>query len=443
METADSPKPTIFMRRQDVKGLMMTIPWCKWTMSATACVLLALGVTPSAAQVQNLLRNPGFEGEWGFELPDGSCPGGENYDYFYNCIPEVLAPTFWTPFWNEGSVPNSPDDNYRRPEFKVIPLQAPFLDPPRILEGFRATQYFGFWGPIDAGYYQQVSVTSGRRYRFGCWAHSWSSCGDNPFTSGLECSGGFPNEQVTFRAGIDPTGGTDFRSTHIVWGDGVHTYDQYAPVPSVTTIAQSDVITVFIRSVYMWGFKHNDSYVDQAELIAEGPHIDLTPTEIDRSVRVGNTLSSDTFTIRNTGTETLYYAISDNADWLSTTPTFGSSTSEPDTVTIHYDMADIPAGDYYATITVSSDGADNSPQYLVVHVQVETAAGDMDGDGDVDQQDFGLFQVCLSGPGVAQPDPACECAHLDDDEDVDQDDFSVFQNCMSGANVPADPNCDD
>ncbi|GMU24025.1 MAG: hypothetical protein AMXMBFR13_41020 [Phycisphaerae bacterium] len=67
--------------------------------------------------------------------------------------------------------------------------------------------------------------------------------------------------------------------------------------------------------------------------------------------------------------------------------------------------------------------------------------GDFDGDGDVDQEDFGHLQVCLSGAGVTQADAACHDARLDMDLDVDQEDFGIFQACMSGPNVPSDPAC--
>jgi hypothetical protein len=67
-------------------------------------------------------------------------------------------------------------------------------------------------------------------------------------------------------------------------------------------------------------------------------------------------------------------------------------------------------------------------------------AGDFDEDNDVDQEDFGKFQVCLSGSCIAYP-AGCADADLDADADVDQHDWELFQRCMSGANVPADPNC--
>lgn len=69
------------------------------------------------------------------------------------------------------------------------------------------------------------------------------------------------------------------------------------------------------------------------------------------------------------------------------------------------------------------------------------ASPDLDGDGDVDQADFGLFQVCL-GAEVDGPLPvACRPADLNGDCVVDDEDVALFVACMSGAGVPADPAC--
>lgn len=67
--------------------------------------------------------------------------------------------------------------------------------------------------------------------------------------------------------------------------------------------------------------------------------------------------------------------------------------------------------------------------------------GDMDHDGDVDQEDFGRFQACFTGSSFPQQDPQCQAARLDGDNDVDADDLVVFRRCMTGANVPGDPGC--
>jgi hypothetical protein len=65
---------------------------------------------------------------------------------------------------------------------------------------------------------------------------------------------------------------------------------------------------------------------------------------------------------------------------------------------------------------------------------------DYDGDGDVDGDDFDLFQSCTSGPAIPLT-PGCEDRDLDMDNDADQNDFGLFQRCYSGESVLADPNC--
>ncbi|MHC4674267.1 MAG: PKD domain-containing protein, partial [Planctomycetota bacterium] len=102
-----------------------------------------------------------------------------------------------------------------------------------------------------------------------------------------------------------------------------------------------------------------------------------------------------------------------------------------------YDVPDT----FTAKLTVTDD--DNLIAAVTVNISVESIPGDFDFDGDVDQEDFGRLQFCMSGTGMPQDDPACIGARLDGDEDVDLDDLVIFQGCISGANVPADPNCAD
>ncbi len=68
---------------------------------------------------------------------------------------------------------------------------------------------------------------------------------------------------------------------------------------------------------------------------------------------------------------------------------------------------------------------------------------DFDGDLDVDMDDFGLLQRCLSGAGVSVAGSACQAACLDNDEDVDLSDVSILRRCLSGAGVQLDPSCAD
>jgi hypothetical protein len=160
----------------------------------------------------------------------------------------------------------------------------------------------------------------------------------------------------------------------------------------------------------------------------------------------GGTLSNDTFTVQNTGGtgSTLNYTITDNASWLAVNPPTGSSTGESDALAVIYSVSSLSTGNYSATLTITDAGATNSPQIITVNVVVEPPAipGDFDLDGDVDQVNFGHFQVCSTGAGFP-PVPACGDADLDGDDDVDSSDFAIFLACVSGPGMPGNPNCAD
>lgn len=239
-------------------------------------LLLALAALPATAQ--ELLRNPGFDGEDGFQVPaDGYALPGD-YAWVYKGIGEIQSPTWWFPFWNDGPVPNQPEVPFRRPEYKVMSQRPPWTDPPRIDAGAYGCQYFGSFGAIDAGLFQQVAVVPGQRYRFQARGHCWSTCDDDLYQSG-NCDSWDPT-QGTLTVGIDPAGGTDYASPEIVWGEGAHIYDRYADIPAVAAEARGATLTVFIRCTYRWGYKHNDTFVDSASLVAVGP----VPTPIAPAV---------------------------------------------------------------------------------------------------------------------------------------------------------------
>jgi hypothetical protein len=175
------------------------------------------------------------------------------------------------------------------------------------------------------------------------------------------------------------------------------------------------------------------------------PTIDRNPASFVRNVPRGESLANDSFTIANSGGGTLAYSITDNANWLSVSPTSGFATGETDTMTVLYSVAPLAMGAHHATITIDAPTATNTPQTISVNVTVtapQFAPADLDEDGDVDLADYGRFQRCYSGPGL-QPAAGCDDADLDGDDDVDPDDFGVFQACVSGAQVPADTLCAD
>jgi hypothetical protein len=167
------------------------------------------------------------------------------------------------------------------------------------------------------------------------------------------------------------------------------------------------------------------------------PQIELSLTALETSFYVGGAPRNDAFLVSNAGGGTLWYSITDDAAWVSTSPDSGAVTDSQETISIAYDPSGLVTGDYTATISVADPNASNSPQTidLTLHVLV---TGDLDVDGDVDQEDFGRFQACLSGPGKLYA-AGCEEADYDADLDVDSQDFALFSACMAGADQP--PGC--
>jgi hypothetical protein len=66
---------------------------------------------------------------------------------------------------------------------------------------------------------------------------------------------------------------------------------------------------------------------------------------------------------------------------------------------------------------------------------------DADEDGDVDQADFAMFQLCYTGagdPGNLFDRKECKCFDRDNDSDIDGLDVSAFEDCATGPGIPFD-----
>ena len=110
-------------------------------------------------------------------------------------------------------------------------------------------------------------------------------------------------------------------------------------------------------------------------------------------------------------------------------------------------------GSYTLSATIGQPAARNHPQPMTggsytltsgfwVIPECPAIRADYDGDCDVDQADFRVFEGCASGPAVPHNgSEPCRKADFDQDKDVDQSDFGIFQRCYSGEDNPADPNC--
>jgi len=156
-------------------------------------------------------------------------------------------------------------------------------EPRRVHSGLRGVEISTTYTKHDAGVFQQVDVAPGTRLRLSAVSHAWSNWQagphpDDPLWSegpGYDCGflpeGGAPDDDwrnVTFWVGIDPTGGIDPDAETVEWGSGAHIYNCFHEVPSVEVEAQSNRVTVFLRSRTEWPFWHNNAYWDDALLIA-------------------------------------------------------------------------------------------------------------------------------------------------------------------------------
>ncbi len=78
------------------------------------------------------------------------------------------------------------------------------------------------------------------------------------------------------------------------------------------------------------------------------------------------------------------------------------------------------------------------PQQWILRIALVSTtlvAGDMDGDNDVDIDDFSLFAGCYRGPNVSYP-PSCEPGDMDGDGDIDCTDWIGFQAAWTASGEP-------
>jgi len=76
--------------------------------------------------------------------------------------------------------------------------------------------------------------------------------------------------------------------------------------------------------------------------------------------------AAQTFSISNTGGGTLTWSLSENASWLSVSPTSGTTTTTPAQVTVSLNITGLLEGSYSAPITITAPGSTNGSQQVPV-----------------------------------------------------------------------------
>ena len=171
------------------------------------------------------------------------------------------------------------------------------------------------------------------------------------------------------------------------------------------------------------------------------PMIGLDKETLVWSVEQGSPAFTDTLGVRSANAVAMTYSLAEKSSWLSLSPTSGDSSGEEDPITLTISPTGLVIGTYTGNITITSPESANSPRLVPVALTITPHPGDMNRDSDVDLEDWGLFQVCLTASGEPQNAPACARAKLDEDSDVDSDDVEMFAACLSAPGIPATVGC--
>jgi len=135
------------------------------------------------------------------------------------------------------------------------------------------------------------------------------------------------------------------------------------------------------------------------------PTIGLNLSSLSFSAEEGGANpASKTLSISNSGGATLDWWVSDDADWLSLSPTSGTNTGEIEEVTVSVDIMDMNAGNYTANSAISASGASNNPQTIIVDLSIveippETLSVHFIdvGQGDAILIDHGTYEMLIDG----------------------------------------------
>jgi hypothetical protein len=106
---------------------------------------------------------------------------------------------------------------------------------------------------------------------------------------------------------------------------------------------------------------------------ATQPTIGVSPASLSFTATAGGSNpANQTINITNTGGGTLNFTASDDAPWLTISPTSGTA---PSTLTASVDITGLAAGTFNGTITISAAGATNTPVNVPVTLTVNGAGG--------------------------------------------------------------------
>lgn len=311
----------------------------------------------------NLLENGSFEGAYNvYEMDPPGHPDCQTWDVNEpnQYCERVKMPSDWHPWWRDTPRP----EGWSNIQPEYVP-SLPHEIPPRVRSGEKSQHYFSFWSTHEAGMFQQVAAIPNGRYCFSIYGHAWSSRTTQSGWLSDPDDHGFLHQRV----GIDPTGGSDWRSPTVIWSDERMQYDEFGAF-MIEATAQANQITVFTYSRADVPVKHNDVYWDDAMLTVE-KQMSSSHDQVIVMVDV-----DEPQTITRTVTVWLtpgltYTAVLDSSGTLSpvVTPLTGSGETAVELV---IDTSGLASGTYETSLIFTASDAEtiNSPWTIPVRLAV-------------------------------------------------------------------------
>jgi hypothetical protein len=186
-----------------------------------------------------------------------------------------------------------------------------------------------------------------------------------------------------------------------VWNEGSHSLEWSAesdagwlildPSTGVSSGAKSNVVVSVDMTGLREGTYHGNITLSAAQALGSPATIPVTlevqpapPTlqvsEVLLSFNArdgGANPAAQLVHVRNAGSGELFWSAVADQDWVTLLPSSGSSTGESDAVEVRVNIDGLPAGSYPGAITISSPNAANSPQQVVVSLDIELAVTEL------------------------------------------------------------------
>ena len=209
--------------------------------------ILLLGILPAAAQGENLLQDPGFDGP-----------------YVNRGRSTLNTPAAW-PLWADA-----PSGHEWQGRTDLI-FAFPHTTAPQVLSFPSSLNINGGFVTFNAGVFQQVAVPNRANLQGSvmAWIQTCNSRDANNVFSGQPCGSSAASEAFV-RVSVDPNGGTDPYAPAIIWGPWIAPHDRWEQA-TVNATANGSAVTFFIATTQSWPADFNNRWFDNASLTVGGP----------------------------------------------------------------------------------------------------------------------------------------------------------------------------